>query len=62
MFNETNTVEQMVLDTLSGNLSQGLLAEELPRQYSSLLLEPMVRDELISLNPDKYLFFSGELS
>ncbi len=70
VFNETNTVEQMVLDTLSGNLSQGLLteeralysgavkgwrfvpAEELVREYSSVLVEPMVRDALIRLNPE----------
>jgi len=70
LFNETNTVEQMVLDILSGNLSQNLLAEEralypgavkgwrflpaeeLPRQYSSVLVEPMVRDALIRLNPE----------
>ena len=70
LFNETNTVEQMVLDILSGNLSQNLLAEEralysgevkgwrfvpaeeLPRQYSSVLVEQMVRDALIRLNPE----------
>ncbi len=70
MFNEENTVEQMVLDTLGGGARGGVLAEErgrytgeskgwrfvpaerLPRQYSDVLVEPMVRDALIRLNPE----------
>jgi type I restriction enzyme, R subunit len=74
-FNEENTVEQMVLDTLgapSGNTvvagamvaedSAGyggdvkgwrfVPAEELPRQHSDVLVEAMVRDALIRLNPE----------
>jgi type I restriction enzyme R subunit len=70
MFNEENTVEQMVLDILGGNSPSSVVAEErgryaggvegwrfipaeeLPRQYSDVLVEPMVRDALIRLNPD----------
>lgn len=64
MFNEENTVEQMVLDTLcsGGSLrvaSGGgtprwrfVAAEELPRQHSDVLVESMVRDALIRLNPE----------
>ena len=70
MFNEENTVEQMVLDTLGGGPPGGVVAEgrtryaggvegwrfvpadRLPRQYSDVLVEPMVRDALIRLNPE----------
>jgi len=76
-FNEENTVEQMVLDTLSGKDNQWSVAEpqadylsshialhtsnlswrfvpadELPRQHSDVLVESMVRDALIRLNPE----------
>jgi type I restriction enzyme R subunit len=69
-FNEENTVEQMVLDTLSGHVSEGLVADaqgfytgtgkgwrfvaadQLPRQPSEVLVEAMVRDALIRLNPE----------
>lgn len=70
MFNEETTVEQMVLDTLGGSASGGMVAEkrepyaggmegwrflpadDLLRQYSDVLVEPMVRDALIHLNPE----------
>ncbi len=70
MFNEENTVEQMVLDTLGSNISEDKVAEErehyrgtvkgwrfvpadqLPRQHSDVLVESMVRDALIRLNPE----------
>ena len=70
MFNEENTVEQMVLDTLGGGAPSGVVAEErgryaggvegwrfvpaeqLPRGYSDVLVEQMVRDALIRLNPE----------
>ena len=70
MFNEENTIEQMVLDTLGGGASEGVVAEErgryagrvegwrfvpaeqLPRQYSDVLVEQMVREALIRLNPE----------
>ena len=70
MFNEENTVEQMVLDTLGGSTPGSVVAEErgryaggvegwrfvpaeeLPRGYSDVLAESMVRDALIRLNPE----------
>ena len=70
MFNEENTVEQMVLDTLCGGVISNIVAEELgcyggevkgwrfvsaerlPRQHSDGLVESMVRDALIRLNPE----------
>ena len=76
-FNEENTVEQLVLDTLTGRDNQWRIAEpqtdyldshltlqlsslkwrfvaaeELPRQHSDVLVESMVRDALIRLNPE----------
>lgn len=70
MFNEENTVEKMVLDTLCGGVNSNMVAEELtsyggeikgwrfvaaeelPRQHSDVLVESMVRDALIRLNPE----------
>jgi type I restriction enzyme R subunit len=70
MYNEENTVEQMVLDTLCGGVTSNMVAEELasyggkikgwrfvaaeelPRQHSDVLVESMVRDALIRLNPE----------
>ena len=70
MFNEENTVEQMVLDTLCEGVTSNMVAEEracyggeikswhfvaaeeLPRQYSDVLVESVVRDTLIRLNPE----------
>ena len=70
MFNEENTVEHMVLDTLCGDVTSNMVAEklaryggeikgwrfasaeELPRQHSDVLVESMVRDALIRLNPE----------
>ena len=76
-FNEENTAEQLVLDTLSDRDNQWFVtesqtdyldshltlqssslkwgfvaAEELPRQHSDVLVELMVRDALIRLNPE----------
>lgn len=76
-FNEENTVEQLVLDTLSDRDNQWCVAEpqadyldshltlqisslkwrfvaaeELPRQHSDVLVESMVHDALIRLNPE----------
>ena len=76
-FNEENTVEQLVLDTLTDKDNQWrvadpqadyldshltlhisnlkwrfVAAEELPRQHSDVLVESMVRDALIRLNPE----------
>ena len=70
MFNEENTAEQMVLDTLCGGVTANMAAEELasyggeikgwrfmtaeelPRQHSDVLVESMVRNALIRLNPE----------
>lgn len=76
-FNEENTVEQLVLDTLTDKDCQWsiaepqadyldshltlhitnlkwrfIAAEELPRQHSDVLVESMVHDTLIRLNPE----------
>jgi type I restriction enzyme R subunit len=76
-FNEENTVEQLVLDTLTDKDSQWsvaepkadylgshltlhisnlkwrfVAAEQLPRQHSDVMVESMVRDALIRLNPE----------
>lgn len=50
MFNEA-TFEQMVCDTLSKNGWKYIPADKLPRQHSDVLVEPMVKDALIRLNP-----------
>ncbi len=50
MFNEA-MFEQMVCDTLSQNGWKYIQAEDLPRQYSDVLVEPMVKEALIRLNP-----------
>ncbi len=52
MFNEDNTIEQMVITTLKQNGWRYVPAEELPRQYSDVMVEPMVKDALIRLNPE----------
>jgi type I restriction enzyme, R subunit len=70
VFNEENSVEQMVLDTLCDGATLNMAAETptgygdkpaawrivaadaLPRQHSDMLVESMVRDSLIRLNPD----------
>lgn len=50
MFNE-DTFEKMVCDTLSQNGWTYISAENLPRQYSDVMVEPMVKEALIRLNP-----------
>lgn len=52
MFNEDNTIESMMIDTLVKNGWKYIPAEELPRQYNDVLVEPMVKDALIRLNPE----------
>jgi type I restriction enzyme R subunit len=70
MFNEENTVEQLVLDTICSSATKDMSpeernvygsnikdwrfipAQELHRQHSEVLVESMVRDALISLNPE----------
>lgn len=52
IFNEDNTIEQMMLSTLQKNGWKYIPAEELPRMYSDVLVEPMVKEALIRLNPE----------
>ena len=52
MFNEDNTIEQMVISTLKANGWKYIPAEELPRTYSDVMVESMVKDALIRLNPE----------
>ncbi len=52
MFNEDNTIEQMILATLKENGWKYVPADELPRVYSDVMVEPMVKEALIRLNPE----------
>lgn len=52
MFNEENTVERLVLDTLSGADWRFMAADDVPRQHGDVLVESMVREALIRLNPE----------
>ncbi|RLI68774.1 type I restriction endonuclease subunit R, partial [Candidatus Heimdallarchaeota archaeon] len=57
MFNEENTAEQIIINSLKsthlGDIRWSFIsADELPRQHSEVLIESMVRDALIRLNPE----------
>lgn len=52
MFNEDNTIEKMLLVTLQRVGWKYIEAENLPRQYADVLVEPMVKEALIRLNPE----------
>lgn len=52
IFNEDNTIEQMVISTLIKNGWKYVPAEQLPRDFSDVMVEPMVKDALIRLNPE----------
>ena len=52
IFNEDNTIEQMILSTLQDNGWKYIPAEELPRMHSDVLVEPLVKEALIRLNPE----------
>ena len=52
VFNEDNTIEQMLISTLKNNGWKYVPAEELPRNYSDVMVEPMVKEALIRLNPE----------
>jgi type I restriction enzyme R subunit len=51
MFTE-NDFEKMLIESISKNGWKYIPTEELPRQYSDVMVEPMVRDALIRLNPE----------
>ncbi len=52
MFNEENTIENMLLSALQKNGWEYIKSEDLPRQYSDVMVEPMVKEALIRLNPE----------
>jgi len=52
MFNEDNTVEQMILSVLQKNGWTYISSENLERAYSDVMVEPMVKEALIRLNPE----------
>lgn len=52
MFNEDNTTEQMIITTLRKNGWEYIPPEELDREESDVMVESMVRDALIRLNPE----------
>lgn len=52
MFNENNTIEQMLLTSLKNNGWKFIPAEELQREYSDVMVETMVKEALIRLNPE----------
>lgn len=52
IFNEDNTIEQMVINSLRSNGWKYIPAEELPRGYPDVMVEPMVKEALIRLNPE----------
>jgi len=51
MFSEFD-IEKMLIDTISKNGWKYVPAEELPRAYSDVMVESMVREALIRLNPE----------
>lgn len=51
-FNEDNTVEQLFIDSLKKNGWKYIPADKLPRDLSDVIVEPMVKDALIRLNPE----------
>lgn len=51
MFTE-NDFEKMIIENIIKNGWEYLPPEVLPRQYSDVMVEPMVRDALIRLNPE----------
>lgn len=52
VFNEDNAIEQMAITALKNNGWKYIPAEDLPREYSDVMVEPMVKEALIRLNPD----------
>ncbi|MFO0180189.1 MAG: hypothetical protein ACK517_00260, partial [bacterium] len=52
MFTEANTVEQMVLDTCVKLGWRYVYAPTLPRQTSEVFAESLLRQALITLNPE----------
>lgn len=51
MFNEAE-FEKMIVDVISANGWEYIPADELPRAFSDVMVEPMVKAALIRLNPE----------
>lgn len=51
MFTEDNTTEKLIIDTLKKNGWKYIPPETLPRRQEDVLVESMVKDALIRLNP-----------
>ena len=52
MFNEDNTIEQMSVEALASLGWRYVAAEDLRRRHADVMVEPMVKDALIRLNPE----------
>lgn len=52
MFNEDNTIEQMLITTLRKNGWKYIEADQLPRRHDDVMVESMVKEALIRLNPE----------
>lgn len=52
IFDEDNTIEQMVISTLKDKGWKYIPADQLPREFSDVMVEPMVKEALIRLNPE----------
>ncbi len=52
MFNEDNTIEQMLITTLKKNGWKYIEADNLPRRHDDVMVESMVKEALIRLNPE----------
>lgn len=51
-FNENNTTEQMLIDTLKANGWKYVSPDDLDRESSDIMVESMVKNALIRLNPE----------
>ena len=51
MFTEDNTTEKLIIDTLRQNGWKYIPPETLPRRQEDVLVESMLKDALIRLNP-----------
>ena len=52
VFNEDNTTEQMIISTLVKNGWEYIPADQLDRDESDVMVESMVREALVRLNPE----------
>jgi len=52
IFNEDNTIEQMVISTLVSNGWKYISRDDLDRSFSDVMVESMVKSALIRLNPE----------